>query len=395
MSLLELTILMGILAAAAVSLLTWLTPEGIEESKRLQLTLYRLNKIEAALEAFRAENDRLPCPARRDLADDNANAGLEDCTGVDATVENAQETAGNVHADCENVFDATPRNIGVLPVRSLGLEMEFMTDGWDRRFTYHVSESVCPTGGCTAATYANNDGDIEVRGYNDDTGDPDPYVQLATNAAYVVFSHGRNGNCAWMPSGMQRGHESETDESWIEPVITANADAAANLTSEGEAENIYMKPNATARITYWQEDYSADFDDMLVYKTKSQIEYRVSDANPQMTRADCQTLTTTLGNVTPDDVGTHMTNAWAATPERTFAVMWYMQEICAEYYPDMYDANGVDANGAAQDPDERKCGTDTGGAGIGREWDINDGGQPYCDCPSGNPAWNGGAGECT
>lgn len=394
MSLLELSILMAILAAAAVSVLAWMTPPGIEESERLRMTLYRLQRIEAALEAFRVEHNRLPCAALRTVPESgigSTNIGLEDCSGV------SNASTANVHADCAGAFEGTLLNIGIVPTRTLGLEQEFMVDGWGRRFTYHVSEAVCGVGGtspegrCEDTDYSAARGDIMVRSDNRKPDASPDHIELTDEAVYVIFSHGRNGDCAWIPNGIQKGSEKETDNGWI-TVLDGETDRAAQQVTDGEAENIYMKASTLPGrpVVYWKDRYSATFDDMLVYKTKDQLDYgvsRVSEEAP-IVRADCISISNRIGDFTVDESVSVNEAAFSFRSQDVLLTLWYAQEICARLYPDLYDGNGVDWSGAPITEDTRRC------PAAPTQARVYNAENNYCMCPADAPNWNPDTANC-
>ena len=76
------------------------------------------------------------------------------------------------------------------------------TDAWGRRFTYRVTTALAddPTGGLqasfTLATTAGNTGDMTVR-------TTAAGVDIATNVAAIVVSHGKNGLGAFQTDGVQ------------------------------------------------------------------------------------------------------------------------------------------------------------------------------------------------
>ncbi|MBN8531929.1 MAG: type II secretion system protein, partial [Alphaproteobacteria bacterium] len=266
-SLIELSILLAVIAIIAVGMLAWLTPPAIDEAERIRVTQQRLKTIQLALTSFRSNFGRLPCPAKRSLRDEDPKNGEEDCTGVN----NAVDVGEGAAVTCAGRFNATRKNIGVVPARTLGLGLSVMVDGWGRRFTYHVAEDVCPmetaTGtsvNCTSSTYANNNGNIEIRttnlagGMTEIADTTPPAGNPASGAVYVLFSHGQNGSCGWLPSGVQK-------PAFWNPAPSSNTPNNATVASDGEAENIDQTEGLPS--IYWKDTYSQTFDDLLIYQT--------------------------------------------------------------------------------------------------------------------------------
>lgn len=206
--------------------------------QRREATRQRLAGVETALALFASQNLRLPCPAdgRLDGAGGNANLGLERPVG------------GGTCA----VAGADTQTHGVVPWRTLGLSEQDVTDGWGNRLTYRVSRdfvtapsinlTYCDPGGtkatpetlgspggycdstCTAATFATNctkpsavtaGRGLTIRNLAGvATMDP-TLTPVSTGAAYVVISHGENGEGAYNNQGVSQagaGTSSGTEE---------------------------------------------------------------------------------------------------------------------------------------------------------------------------------------
>lgn len=146
------------------------------DQQRINDTRKQANLIVEAILGFAAANGRLPCPATPGTANTVAGAGLEN---------KPVSTCGLTE--------------GVVPWATLGVPE---TDSWGRRFTYRVTTALAddPTGGLqasfTLATTVGNTGDITVRATSGG-------VDIATNVAAVVVSHGKNGLGAYQTDGVQ------------------------------------------------------------------------------------------------------------------------------------------------------------------------------------------------
>ena len=200
-----LIILSMVLAMAAV------VTRGLAASQKRSLTTTRLAGVDAALVQFVAVQKRMPCPADGTKASADANAG----------VEIAPDAAG-----CSAQTD------GVVPWRTLGLNEQDATDGWERRMTYRtdvqlgkanaMNMSFCDPAGteapaapaacnvaCTSSALASCTTPaafIATKGLTvknvAGTTVMDPAAGVNTGAAYVVISHGESGGGGYLNTGV-------------------------------------------------------------------------------------------------------------------------------------------------------------------------------------------------
>jgi prepilin-type N-terminal cleavage/methylation domain-containing protein len=165
-SLVELAIVLVVVALLTSGLLLGISAqrnaaENIDAQRQLET-------IRDALTGFALTRGRLPCPALPNLANTDANAGLENC---------AQQH-------------------GVLPWAALGLSE---TDPWGNRFTYYASSSftgAVPAGALASFTLATT-GNANIKASSGSVGN------VASDLPAVVVSHGSRGAGAWQPSGAQ------------------------------------------------------------------------------------------------------------------------------------------------------------------------------------------------
>lgn len=254
-SLLELSIIISTAAALTVGFLNWQSPSTATNSQKYIETQKKIETINTAIEAFRISKKRLPCPADPFMRPDNSRNsdapidyfvnpfGVEDLD-TNNDIVNSEQTIG---MDC-------PNNIGSLPVFSLNLGKEYIMDAWGNRFTYHVSNSLCGSEntsnnnnsivnraynsliGCTEYSYKNNNGNINIKNKNNDI--------LVNNAAYVILSHGANG---------------------LGSTLISSSKAKMPISAE-EIEN------SNSDDEYIITEQSKNFDDVLLFKTRQQIE---------------------------------------------------------------------------------------------------------------------------
>lgn len=138
--------------------------------KNYNETRARVATIKEAIVGFAIVNGRLPCPADGTIASGTAGAGLEVCTATSVA--------------------------GVVPWATMGLPE---TDAWNRRITYHVTQSftdgnpdACDTS--TTSFALCSIGNITVT---------DSSANIATNIPVIVISHGKNGLGAYLSNGTQ------------------------------------------------------------------------------------------------------------------------------------------------------------------------------------------------
>jgi prepilin-type N-terminal cleavage/methylation domain-containing protein len=143
-----------------------------------------------AILGFAVANGRLPCPATPGTANSTAGAGLENKGATSCTL-----------------------TAGVVPWAALGLPE---VDAWGRRLTYRVTPALSgdPTGGAQASFTLTTNGNLTIRSGGATS------VDIASNVAAVVVSHGKNGLGAYQTSGVQLGGATGDE--------AENADAAAN-----------------------------------------------------------------------------------------------------------------------------------------------------------------------
>lgn len=320
-SLIELSVIISVAAAAAVGFLAWTQPANITDAGKAIETSKKIEKIAEAMETFRVEQGRLPCPADPYMRSDNTrntaggtdyyinDYGEEDLDNLNTTI-NGKTTYG---VDC-------PNTQGAVPVHALGLGNEYMEDAWNRRFTYQISNTLCTSDagtesgisttlsekvGCTKFDYVDGVGSIKVTSSGGAT-------TLTDKAAYVIVSHGARGDGAFLPGGTKLAN-------------SANADELENSDSD---------------TTFVKTSYSSTYDDIVYFKTKVQIE-RLTDASnvEQFTVDECEANSQALKDIDAAEVAA-MTNHIDSYQHGTvnngeqvaLGLLRTIQTICVEYY---------------------------------------------------------------
>lgn len=255
--------------------------------QRREATRQRLAGIDTAIALYVSQNKRLPCPADGRLPSDDSNAGIERPVGG---------------GTCETLT-GTPNSQthGVVPWRTLGLAEPDATDGWGNRLTYRVAPELVaatamdltacdpggsfnltgtPAGRCNQA--GSNTTDCNRDSFPDRCTPPSAYTQgkglkvrtlnaivtltmnpiaiPSTGAAYIVISHGENGEGAYnnrgvrqestTPSGTLELSNNAANVSFVYATSTAMADASAivddfpsYLTDSSHFDDFVLRPS--------------------------------------------------------------------------------------------------------------------------------------------------------
>ena len=206
------------------------------DSIKVNTTKNRLNFIAEALEHYIRMYGYLPCPAdaTKHSLHDRYGVGLGSGNGVVAAAVNCQS---------EN-FTVAGNNVvsGMVPAETLKIEGEIAFDGWGRKITYVVDEDLTNRDG-----YQNNTSDITI--LDDVAGNV-----ITNNAMFVVLSHGENGHGAWI----RKASSTRRD--------TGVADGTA------EGENSHIDAPAGYDAVFVQRPHSADYDDILQYRVRWQVD---------------------------------------------------------------------------------------------------------------------------
>lgn len=325
-SLIELSVVISIAAASTVGFLSWTQPENITDSKKAIETRKKMDTIENAIGAFRVEQNRLPCPADPYMRIDNTHSGvITNHYASDFGSEDLDKTQTTVNGVLTLGIDC-PTSQGAVPVQSLGLSSDYINDAWGRRFTYAVSPKLCGADGgttpgaglsatksqeigCNQRDYENNAGNITIT---------DGSANITTSAAYVIISHGSDGDGAFLPSGT---------------ALAASGDAS-------EAEN--SDNDAVTAFTFVKKTKNTTYDDITSFKTKIQLERLTSKSNvKQVTVQECEANSQALRNIVianADAMSTnildydHSSGLYNTGEQVGLGLMMALQSICVNYY---------------------------------------------------------------
>lgn len=206
---------------------------SIQNQERLQQveTEEKLEYIMEAIKQFAIEEDEVPCPADGALLLNHEEYGFEQNSGTDCDVSSANlsSTTGNVIVG------------GVLPVHTLNIGLEYMTDGWGRKFTYIVDEDL--------RADADVAGNIVIRSLTAGGS------LITNNAGVVVISHGANGFGAWNARGGGR-HKATQLSAAATPLQNENTDVDNVF-----IQNLLVSPSGSDEV----------YDDILEYRLNFQL----------------------------------------------------------------------------------------------------------------------------
>jgi len=227
----------------------------LDNNKRNE-TRAKLKIIEDALTIF-AATYYLPCPSDPALGPGSASNGL-------ATIPGG--------GFCTSTFTS-----GGVPWRTLGLSESDVVDGWGRRISYAVTNTLTvdvppPPGPATPPLDCNSKGfsgiskgKLENRGANNAAIQPPGGSAGSAKAAYILVSHGEDSKGGYLPSGA------------LTPVTGASTTELANIKTPGG--------NGAANVIYYYEKQAAGdaivgFDDIVRARTSSQIAIALGCTKP-------------------------------------------------------------------------------------------------------------------
>lgn len=243
-SLIELSVTIAVLGIMIYSALAVFAERSAID--KVAVTNKRMDEIVKALRIYYLSSSvvpahrRLPCPAQFNLPLTHSYFARE--------IDNARVVAAGVVPEATTCAVATNRPgyyslvdsvlIGALPSRTLNLPDSYAFDAWGNRFTYAIDRDFA------SGTWPVS-GEIRV---DDNQGNTN-----ASNAVYVLISHGKNGLGAYNRNG--------------------SANSAAATVSEQE--------NGDADDKVFRDDYILDhenagvnfFDDIVRWKTRELIDY--------------------------------------------------------------------------------------------------------------------------
>ena len=227
-SLIELSLVIIIIALVIGGSLT-MGPVLLTHTK-YRISDQKMAELVKAFERYYETQGRLPCPAAANIASGNSAYGDETTCHGQTSVSGVTYIANS----------GNPVFIGAVPVNALYLEDGFTHDEFDQHLLYAVMDNMTD-----ADDFPDAIGAITV---NDGTA-----VDILTDAAFVLISHGDNGRGA--------------------TTIQGNATAEACSGSALDVENCDGDVTFTEARISLKEDTANAFDDIIYWSDKDTILY--------------------------------------------------------------------------------------------------------------------------
>ncbi len=222
------------------------------EAQKTTITKQRIQFITERISNYARLYRHLPCPADPDLAPNLALSGI------------GQGTNDSTSPTCVATLQAgSGITNGAVPYKTLGISEAATIDGWGNRIRYVVDEDLVYTGdtwvaGSVQTGYANhgnptmytsatspaNDRPVLGNITLEDAGG----TTLRNDVAFAVLSHGANGLGAYPADG-----------------------GSANATTGATGDELSNSTSLTNAVV-WSPTIVGGFDDLLLYRTKWQIE---------------------------------------------------------------------------------------------------------------------------
>ena len=267
-SLIEISIVLVVLGIMLYSGLSLVSAQT--DVANIRSTQTKLEKIQTALDLFVATQNRLPCPANGKTLNTAAAFGIEHATvSTSGNGYTCSDPGSDSAGFLTNTTAGARTYTGVVPTRTLNLPDSYMFDAWGRRLTYVVSKyCTAPSGVAAAATsgwavdatdYYKGvcDSDITVTATSNGvaiTGTEDIVNYKAYKAAYIVISHGKNGEGAWSRAGVRVASGNNGTKEYINAEATSTATAIFNDGAINDGDVVAKK-----------------FDDIVIWQTPGQI----------------------------------------------------------------------------------------------------------------------------
>lgn len=237
-----------LLAVTGVMLAAYLPGRDAGDyNQKVLATLYKLDKIEAAMQGFMAKNGYRPCPADGQYDVNHQFFGRE--AGASTTSTPIGGCVGGVPAapmgpdtGSGHVF------MGTIPTKTLDLPDEYAYDAWGRRFSYVVDGRVTVNKMCYDMITAQTPGAIAIQWK-----DPAGAVVETENSFYAYISHGPDGHGAWPPQGSNVA--GRTNRNSLDPDTLTNAGVDSSFTYT----------TAIFSATKVKKDRTTAFDDLVYY----------------------------------------------------------------------------------------------------------------------------------
>lgn len=233
--------------------------EAGDYNQKVLDNIYKLDKIENAMQAFMASYGRRPCPADPEYDVNTHNFGLEagaiapntpfECTGGLPVAPMGPDVASG------NIYE------GMIPTKTLGLPDDYAFDAWGRRFSYLVDKRATTNESCYRLHTTGTLPDLYIR-YKDNT----DTVYDTERTLYAYISKGPDAHGAWPPQGSTVANRLNRGSTDTDTLNNAGVDASF----------VYNTTNFTNIKV--KKDRTATFDDLVYYHKETKDTCCIGDA---------------------------------------------------------------------------------------------------------------------
>ncbi len=245
-TLVEMAVAMTILAIAAAGGLAAINRS--KESDNIRITRERMDTILKMLDRYYLKYGHLPCPANPTVVPTDPTFGRWYGTGVGV---------------CDNLLlHSANTYMGAVPTGPLGLEPDYLLDGWKRMIGYAVDQSMTNTGGTAHIAIQNGAGASVIL-------KPDATPDLA---AVAIVSYGKNGWGAYRFKGARILTDPVSGRSAAQRTMenyNAAVDGGTTFVSGDIFRQLDLREAAGGNPAGTTTDQV--FDDILAWRTRDQL----------------------------------------------------------------------------------------------------------------------------
>ncbi len=232
-TLVETAAVIVILSIMITSLVTVFSADVNEQA--VDATSEKLQKIDAAINAYFNQKGFLPCAASKNAALSSASFGVS---------TNCAAVGSSAPAYFESGASADRIRIGAVPTRELNIPDDYAFDGWNNRITYVVAADLAQSSALYNSHTSATTG-MTIR----DASTNSLHSASPTFISYALIAHGKDGGGATNLIGDQI------------PV------ACSGTRNDGENCN----NDSIFRDQFVDFNSAAYFDDQVIWRTKSQL----------------------------------------------------------------------------------------------------------------------------
>lgn len=272
-TILELTIVLAIIAIMLGNMMIVNTEK--DDAAMINETNLKMDRIEKAMADYLSYYSAIPCPAILIVGPWTANFGVANVYSTFPTYC-SDNTVSTLGAASSPWYASSGIELGSVPTKALQLPDNYAFDAWGRRFTYvmvqYCNQSTSPYLPTMTGYLANPTNYYPYQGFlsaycGESAGN---YVTIlnktggttiASNAVFVLVSHGKNGHGAYSYDGTVRINSANAGTDEIVNAQFTNAGATSLNTRTFIQRPLQM-------TTIGSTGY---FDDIVRFKTRQQL----------------------------------------------------------------------------------------------------------------------------